>query len=83
MWRIIRLFWRFWPILAFIVNFATNKNFFQKSKCAHQSFVPNMTFLGLLSRRISLGEKKQSPAQTAYFAIREPQRAAEKARNFL
>jgi len=58
------------------------RNFFQKSKCAHHprainaAFVPNLTFLGLLSLETSFGDKKTSShldTQPADFAIREPQ----------
>jgi len=38
-------------------------------------FVPNLAILGLLSPKISFGEKNQSPTypNPAYFSIREPQ----------
>jgi len=76
----IGIFYRlpvFGLFLAFFLQILQLKNVLQKSKCVHHpvldaTFVPNLTFLGLLSPEISFGEK-QSATHPAYFAIREPQ----------
>jgi len=67
-------------ILAVFVNFAAIKKTFSENLRAciifvqDATFVPNLTFLGVLSPEISFEEKTIShpPRQPAYFAIREP-----------
>jgi len=64
-------FKRFWPILFFFANFATIKNFFQKSKCTHHPRTGRHVFakfdvlrrLSRLSLEISFKEK-QSPTHS-------------------
>jgi len=63
---------------GFFANFATVKNFFSKTVTARMilvlgaTFVPNLTFLSLLSPEILFGEKEvaQSPTQKPSFRHR-------------
>jgi len=66
----------------FLANFAAIKKLFSENLSTRfilvldATFLPNLTFLGLLSPDISFGEKKQSPRRPIDFAIRELQCSA-------
>jgi len=69
-------FGRFLPILPQIKTFFPKKSLSPRIILVlFAIFVPNLTFLGLLSPAVSFGEKKtvtHPDIQLAYIAIREP-----------